>query len=191
MRRVYLLAILLMIFAGSALAEDRFEHGDWALQFRDGMGEASTHENGTAMFGMLCADRSCRYYFANSVPCEPGSNYPLMLTTQAGALAFDAICEPMTTPNGDVMLYWFNESNRLNEALAQSDAIGFAFPLTNGQFKFSGFSMNGYSDAIRRMVDGLRERMEAKRQSEDKPLPVPEDAPGGELVPVDTGIQRI
>ncbi len=191
MRRLFLLATLLTILACPAQADDRFEHGDWVSQFRDGMGEASTHENGTSMFGMLCAERSCRYYFANSVPCEPGSNYPLMLTTQAGALAFDAICEPMSTSNGDVMLYWFNESERLNDALAQSEAIGFAFPLTNGQFKLSGFSMNGYTDAIRRMVDGLRERLDEKRQSGNETLPVPEDAPGIEAVPVDTGINRI
>lgn len=191
MRSLFLLVTMLLAFALPAHADDRVEHGDWVSQFRDGMGEASTHENGASMFGMLCANRSCRYYFANSVPCEPGNNYPLMLTTKIGALAFDAICEPMNTANGEVMLYWFNESDRVNDALAQSDAIGFAFPLTNGQFRISSFSMMGYTDAIRRMVNGLRERLEEKPQSDSDSLPVPEDVPDGDVVPVDTGINRI
>lgn len=193
MRSLCLLAILLATLACRAMADDRVEHGDWVSQFRDDMGEASTHENGTSMFGMLCADRVCRYYFANGVPCDPGNNYPLMLTTGAGALAMDAICEPMSTANGDVMLYWFNESKRLNDALAQSDAIGFAFPLTSGRFKTSTFSMNGFTDAINRMVDALRERLEQSKPSKEsgpEALPQPEQVPDGEVVPVDIDINR-
>ena len=190
MRRLFLLATLLATFCCPVLADDRVEHGDWISQFREGMGEASTHSNGTAMFGMLCANRSCRYYFANGIPCEAGNNYPLMLTTGAGALAFDAICEPMSTQNGDVMLYWFNESAALNDAFAQSEAIGFAFPLTNGQFRTSVFSMNGYTDAMRRMVDGMRERLDEKPEQPTEPLPEPHDVPDGDSVPVDIDINR-
>lgn len=194
MRRLFLLATLLTMLSCPVAADDRVEHGDWISQFRDGMGEASTHSNGIAMFGMLCADRSCRYYFANGIPCEAGNNYPLMLTTKAGALAFDAICEPMSTQNGDVMLYWFNESAALNDALSQSEAIGFAFPLTNGQFRTSVFSMNGYTDAMRRMVDGMRERLDQKQDPNQdtpvEPLPEPHEVPDGDSVPVDIDINR-
>ncbi len=190
MRHLFLLTTLLAVLACPVSAEERVEHGDWASQFRDGMGEASTHENGTSMFGMLCAEQVCRYYFANGVPCEAGSNYPLMLTTGAGALAFDAICEPMTTANGDVMLYWFNESRQVNDAFAQSDAIGFAFPLTSGQFRISTFSMNGYADAIRRMVGVMREQREDQRPPEASPSPAAEDVPDGDPVPTDIDINR-
>lgn len=158
MRRLLLAFVVLLSVAGSAIADDREQHGDWASQFLDGMGEASTHESGTSVLGMLCANDACRYYFANGIDCQPGMNYPLMLTTAAGALSIDAICEPMNTANGDVMLYWFNESSRLNEAFAQSSEVGFAFPLSNGQFKLSKFSMKGYEAAIERMVNGVRER---------------------------------
>ncbi len=164
MRRLLTLFCLCLIVVG-AHAEDRMEHGDWSSQFLDGMGEASTHENGESMFGMLCAAGSCRYYFANGIDCEAGNNYPLMVTTAAGALAFDAICEPMNTANGDVMLYLFNEAPRLNEAFGQSMAVGFAFPMTDGQFKISKFSMKGYEQAIERMVNGMR----AKREAESNP----------------------
>jgi hypothetical protein len=164
MRRLLPLFCLCLIVVG-AHAEDRMEHGDWSSQFLDGMGEASTHENGESMFGMLCAAGSCRYYFANGIDCEAGNNYPLMVTTAAGALAFDAICEPMNTANGDVMLYLFNEAPRLNEAFGQSMAVGFAFPMTDGQFKISKFSMKGYEQAIERMVNGMR----AKREAESNP----------------------
>lgn len=155
----YLLAFaLLLSLLGAAVADDREQHDDWSSQFIDDMGEASTHENGTSVFGMLCATDSCRYYFANGIDCEAGMNYPLMLTTAAGAMSVDAICEPMGTANGDVMLYWFNESSRLNDAYATSAEIGIAFPLSGGQFKLSKFSMKGYEAAIERMINGVRER---------------------------------
>jgi hypothetical protein len=151
MRQLLLLVVLGFGVSALTNAEDRVEHGDWASQFREGMGEASTHDNGKAMFGMLCANRVCRYYFANGTPCEPGNNYPMMLTTKAGAVALDSVCEPMETANGEVMLYWFSESAQLNDALSRSESVGFAFPLTSGHFRTNVFSMAGYNDAIGRM----------------------------------------
>ena len=180
MRRLILSALLAMVAACPVGAEDRVEHGDWVSQFLDDKGEASTHDNGTAMFGMLCADRLCRYYYANGIDCDPGSNYPLMITTAVGAMAIDAICEPMKTANGDVKLFWIPESPKLNEALGQSEAIGIAFPLTSGQFRTNLFSMNGYEEAIARMVEGLRERM----GQEGAPSSEPE---GGSEVPDNPG----
>ena len=190
MRRLLLSAVLALAAVFPLHADDRVEHGDWVSQFNGDRGEASTHDNGTAMFGMLCADRLCRYYYANGLECEPGNNYPMMLTTAAGAMAIDAICEPMTTANGDVMLYWFNESRQVNDAFAQSDAIGFAFPLTSGQFRISTFSMNGYADAIRRMVGVMREQREDQRPPEASPSPAAEDVPDGDPVPTDIDINR-
>ncbi len=163
MRRLLLAFVLLLNVAAAAFADDRQQHGDWSSQFLEDMGEASTHESGTSVFGMLCANDSCRYYFANGIDCQPGLNYPLMLTTAAGALSIEAICEPMNTANGDVMLYWFSESNKLNDAFANSPEVGFAFPLSSGQFKLSKFSMKGYEAAIERMVNGLRERRDSSQ----------------------------
>ena len=156
-------------------AEDRADHGDWTSQFQDGMGEASTHENGMSMFGMLCGNGSCRYYFANGLDCEPSVNYPLMLTTDVGAVPVEAVCEPMATANGDVLLYWFAETPYLNEAFTKTPAIGIAFPLTNGEFKLSRFSMSGFSDAVERMVEVMRgdkpqeSTKENDQQSEPRP----------------------
>lgn len=161
MRSLLITLVLLPCLLGAAMADDRVEHGDWSSQFLDGMGEASTHENGLSAFGMLCANGACRYYFANGIDCQTGTNYPLMLTTNSGALSVDATCEPMSTANGDLMLYWFGESERLNEAFEASAELGIAFPLTSGQFKLSKFSMNGYAAAIERMVNGLRAKREA------------------------------
>ena len=84
MRRLILSALITLFAACPVSAEDRVEHGDWVSQFLGDKGEASTHDNGTAMFGMLCADRLCRYYYANGIDCDPGSNYPVMVTTAAG-----------------------------------------------------------------------------------------------------------
>ncbi len=160
MRRWLSLICMALVWATPVQAEDRMQHGDWSSQFQEGMAEASTNEEGRAVFGMLCADGRCRYYFANGIDCAPGNRYPLMLTTAAGALNLEAVCEQMSTANGDVLLYWFNESPQLNAAFEESPDVGFAFPMSNGQFRTSKFSMKGYDEAIRRMVDGLRARRE-------------------------------
>ena len=156
-QRVIVLLALMLSVVLPASADDRAEHGDWASQFLNGMGEASTHENGMSMLGMLCGNGSCRYYFANGVDCEPSGNYPIMVTTDVGAIPVEAVCEPMTTANGEVMLYWFVETPDLNEAFVKTSVIGIAFPLTNGEFKTSKFSMNGFAQAVERMVNIMRE----------------------------------
>ena len=69
MQRLAVVIALIFSVVLNVVAEDRAEHGDWTSQFLEGMGEASTHENGLSMFGILCGDDSCRYYFANGLDC--------------------------------------------------------------------------------------------------------------------------
>lgn len=158
MRKMLIGLTMLLAFTLTAQADDKVEHKDWSSQFMEDMGEATTHENGMSTFGMLCAKGSCRYYFANGIDCNAGSAYPLTITTSEGALSVAAICEPMNSANGEVMLYWFDESDAVNVAFKKSRAVGFAFPLTNGEFKTSKFSMDGFNDAIERMIRGVQER---------------------------------
>lgn len=174
-QRLIVLMVLIFWVVVPASADEKAEHGDWTSQFLDGMGEASTHENGVSMLGMLCGNGSCRYYFANGLDCEPSGNYPLMVTTDVGAVPVEAVCEPMITPNGEVMLYWFAETPYLNEAFVKTPVIGIAFPLTNGEFKTSKFSMNGFAQAVERMVnimrDGKSQESTKEKQAPSEPRP--------------------
>jgi hypothetical protein len=137
--RLALIVLAWLVFLPScALADDRVEHGDWYSQFLEGMGEAGTHENGLSTFGILCADGNCRYYFANGINCEPSSNYPFMV-------------------------YWFNESDAINQAFQKTMVVGFAFPLSDGKFKVNKFSMDGFKAALDRMVSGLRDKRERQK----------------------------
>ncbi len=165
-----LLLLLLLSLSLPVLAEDRVQHGSWSSQFLEGMGEATTHENGTSTFGILCAQGSCRYYFANGIDCEPGGNYPFMITTDSGALTIEGVCEPVATANGDILVYWFNENDAMNRAFQQTPVVGFAFPLTSGKFRLSSFSMDGFTDAIQRMVNGVRERGDVPASSQQQEL---------------------
>ncbi|MFM8466344.1 MAG: hypothetical protein ACKOAO_02130 [Oxalobacteraceae bacterium] len=170
MQRAWFSLLIFLFLSMPALADDRVSHGSWSSQFLDGMGEATTHENGTSTFGILCAQGSCRYYFANGIDCEPSGNYPFMITTDAGALTIEGVCEPVPTPNGDILVYWFNENDAMNRAFQQTPVVGFAFPLTNGKFRLSSFSMEGFNEAIQRMVSGLRERSDSPASSQQQDL---------------------
>ncbi len=166
MRRLLSLAALLAAAANPLLANERMEHAEWASEFYQGAGEASTRENGISRFGLSCNDEICRFYYENGIDCEPGSNYPIVISTSAGSMAIETICAPATTVDGEVMRYWFAELPHFNDALMQSDAIGVAFPLSNGQFKISQFLMNGYGEATERVASGLRARR-AEREAKE------------------------
>lgn len=188
MHRIFIGLTLLLSLSVTAQAEDKLEHGDWSSQFQEEMGEATTHENGRSLFGMLCATNSCRYYFANGTECESSATYPLMITTNEGALAIDAVCESTQSASGDVMLYWFNETDSMSKAFHNTPVVGFAFPLTNGQFKTSIFSMNGFNEAVDRVLTVMRERVvedkpnESASPSATEPPAEPADAPANELL---------
>lgn len=158
-------------------AEDRAEHGNWISQYLQGMGQASTQENDQSMFGMVCGEGRCRYYFANGLDCEPSVNYPLMITTDLGAVPVEAVCEPMPTDSGEMLLYWFAEMRYLNEAFEKTPTIGIAFPLTNGEFKFSRFSMNGFSDAVKRVAIVMRDSKSLEPAQEQTQEPTPGQTP--------------
>ncbi len=170
MRRLLSLAALLAAAANPVLADERMEHAEWASEFYQGTGEASTKEGGMSRFGLSCNDDSCRFYYENGVDCEPGSNYPIVISTSAGSMAVETICAPAATSDGEVMRYWFAELSHFNDALMQSDAIGVAFPLANGQFRISQFLMNGYGEASERVASGLRARRAEReaRESADR-----------------------
>lgn len=167
MRSIVIIAAVIMSLCVGVQADDKVEHGDWSSQFMEGMGEATTHENGMSVFGMLCAQNTCRYYFANNTECQPRNTYSMMVTTKAGAVAIETVCEKVESANGDLLLYWFNETNAMNQAFATSPEVSFAFPLNNGKFKVSSFSMNGFTQAIERMISGLRDRTKARSGDRD------------------------
>ena len=62
----------------------------------------------------------------------------------------------MSPANGDVLVYWFNENDVMNRAFLQTPVVGFAFPLTDGKFKLSSFSMEGYKEAVERTIEAAK-----------------------------------
>ena len=158
MRRLLSLAALLAAATFPVLADDRMEHAEWVSEFRESTGEASTKDISMARFGMLCTEDSCRYFYDNGINCEPGNNYPVVIATSAGSIAVETVCAPATTPSGDAMRYWFADLPQFNDALMQSDTVGIAFPLSNGQFRISQFLMNGFGEASERVTSVLRAR---------------------------------
>lgn len=165
MRRLLSLAALLAAASFPVLADERMEHAEWASEFRDGTGEASTKDISMARFGMLCTEDSCRFYYENGINCEPGNNYPIVIATSAGSIAVETVCAPATT-GGEASRYWFADLPQFYDALMQSDTIGVAFPLSNGQFRISQFLMNGFGEATERVSSALRAR-KAEREARE------------------------
>lgn len=157
MRRLLSLAALLAAASFPVLADERMEHAEWVSEFREGTGEASTKDISMAKFGMLCTEDSCRFYYENGINCEPGNNYPIVIATSAGSIAVETVCAPAMT-GSDATRYWFADLPQFYDALMQSDTVGVAFPLSNGQFRISQFLMNGFGEATERVSSSLRAR---------------------------------
>lgn len=166
MRRLLSSAALLAAAAFPVLADERMEHAEWVSEFREGMGEASTKESGMSGFGMQCSEDGCRFFYENGIKCEPGATYPVVIATSVGSIAVETVCAPVMTADGEAGRYWFNDSPQFSDALMQSDTVGVAFPLANGQFKISQFLMNGYGEATERVAAGLRAR-KAEREARE------------------------
>lgn len=166
MRRLLSSAALLAAAAFPVLADERMEHAEWVSEFHEGTGEASTKESGMTNFGMQCSEDGCRFFYSNGINCEPGTTYPVVIATSAGSIAVETVCAPVATADGETGRYWFNDSPQFNDALMQSDTVGIAFPLANGQFKISQFLMNGYGEAVERVMSGLRAR-KAEREARE------------------------
>jgi hypothetical protein len=147
------IAASLMIFALHCVAcpvawalDYRTQFGDWTSQSRDGLFEAYTSNENRTSFGLMCSERSCLAYYSTARTCESGAQYPALVNSGNGARPVLLECRDWKTRS--VKVLWAQDIYEITQNLRDIEEFSVAFPLANGRFLFSNFSLVGYRQAV-------------------------------------------
>jgi len=141
---------LLCVTASSlTLADDQY-FGSWgAGELTDGAGAfAGTVNDSGALFGQFCykRDGNCAWLLAISTSCEDGTRYPVLINGGTGSDTAQVICTG-TTGDGKSR-YVFSDFDTIGRAIVGAKTIGFAFPMRDGMFQVSRFTLDGSPEAL-------------------------------------------
>lgn len=145
-------------------------YGDWsAQQLSDTAYMATTTNDAGSLFGTLCTATSCSAIINPKIECDPGGKYPALVNTPGGSFPTSLLCEAV----GEVLLYSFDLTDNLTDAMSIGGVIGLAFPMESGEFKVSRFSLTGAARAtarIQQLAQGLAPSPERARVSDETTL---------------------
>ncbi|WP_280815489.1 hypothetical protein [Variovorax sp. TBS-050B] len=146
------------LFASVAHAQTAI--GPWYVSdMNDGAGSfVGTINDSGGMFGKYCYvnSQSCVWMMTADVGCEAGSEYPVLLNSDSGAALVTVSCKPIDGKNR----YFFNSYTDVDDAVARSSRIGFAFPMESGQFRVTRFDIRQSTAAMKALETRMRKRPE-------------------------------
>ncbi|MGB8932197.1 MAG: hypothetical protein WCC48_13215 [Anaeromyxobacteraceae bacterium] len=142
-----LVALCAALIALRADAQAR-QFGAWATGVMDGNKGvfAATINDSGGLLGQYCyrESGSCLWLLANDADCEDGAKYPVLLNTDSGAANATIRCVKL---DGKAR-YVFEAFNVIDDAVRSASWFGIAFPMVNGRFQVSRFSMQGAAQAV-------------------------------------------
>ena len=147
---------MVALFANLAYAQTTI--GPWYISdMNDGSGSfAGTINDSGGIFGKYCyaSAQSCVWIMTADVGCESGSEYPVLLNSDSGAAPVTVSCKPIDGKNR----YFFNSYSQVDDAVARSSRIGFAFPMASGQFQVTRFDIRQSTAAMNALDARMRKR---------------------------------
>jgi hypothetical protein len=147
-------AVLFLTITGSVAVnaqENRF--GEWTVDFTNDKTNvyAATANDSGSVLGEYCSleKHVCNWMLAMDTACEGAGVFPLLGNAASGSVQLGVTCGgKVATPSGQVYQYFFTSWKDLELLLKDSGLVGFAFPLADGQFKVTRFSLTGRTDAM-------------------------------------------
>jgi hypothetical protein len=135
------------LFALRAEAQGR-QFGAWAagvLDGKEGVFAATVNDSG-GVLGQYCYREagSCLWLLANDINCEDGAKYPVLVNTDSGAANTTIRCVKV---DGKAR-YVFEVFDLIDDAVRSASWFGIAFPMEDGRFQVSRFSMQGAAQAV-------------------------------------------
>lgn len=165
-----LLVGVLLAFSLGAQAE-RLALQSWIVDLNGQTNEAHTANDSKSSFGVFCSGEKCLFYLHQSLKCDPGAKYSVLMNSQAISTALSMEC---TQIGGNLfqILDPFEEVLRVTQA---GEVICFAIALQSGAFAVNPFSLAGAKPAIERAFLEA-----AKSKFREQKLP-PENTPKSTL----------
>jgi hypothetical protein len=161
MRRVIEVALVVssLLAGGSAHAtEKRF--GDWTVGVISGDAGlyAATENDSGGMLGKYCyaEQAACLWLLVTDIKCDDGSRYPVLVNTDQGAASTDIVCKLFK----GLPRYMFANFDEIDTLVNGATRVGIAFPMKNGLFQVSRFSMVGSARAVAFMTKTMEDVVE-------------------------------
>jgi hypothetical protein len=145
--------VLLLLVFGSAVAAAGSSKvfGDWIVDFTDDHSTiyAATVNDSNAVLGEYCtlSTHECSWLLGMEVACEDSGSFPALGSTSTGAASLNLVCGGKLD-TGKYYQYIFAKWQDVETLLKDAGMVGFAFPLADGKFKVSRFSLKGRTDAM-------------------------------------------
>jgi hypothetical protein len=126
---------------------------------------AATINDSGGVLGLYCfvSEGNCFWLLSNDVDCTEGNRYPVLVNADAGSSSQEIFCMKLQGKRG----YAFANFEAIDATVRASKRIGIAFPMADGYFSVSRFSLDGASAAISFMAS-LREAMQQKSTRDTK-----------------------
>jgi hypothetical protein len=138
---------LATLCADRASAQEK-HFGAWVVGLlgeNEGVYAQTTNDSG-GVLGEYCykKEATCVWALANDVKCEQGSKYTVLVNSDAGAVSMEIACLVL---DGKAF-YAFAHFDSIDGIARNASRVGIAFPMKNGLFQVSRFSLDGASSAL-------------------------------------------
>ncbi|MGH8460186.1 MAG: hypothetical protein ACRESS_01135 [Stenotrophobium sp.] len=103
------------------------------------------------LLGQYCeiSTGSCAWELGMATGCEEGSEYPVLVNSESGAIQLTVKCTAANTAK--ISEYYFTNFDSIDKLIKAGQKIGIAFPLQAGTFRAIYFSLIGSTEAVTNM----------------------------------------
>lgn len=148
------IAVGAALLAATAAHAQKF--GDWTVEKMEGDASfyAATMNSTGGLLGKVCTFDGCKWVVTLQATCDRDAHYPALLASKAGAAHVSLVCEPNEKTPGR---YVFSDYDIAEKAFAAGDSTGLAFPMDDGGFRVSRFSLRGMTAAVTQLAVRVRD----------------------------------
>jgi hypothetical protein len=157
-----LIAMGLLLLALTAQAE-KLASQNWVVDLNGQVNEAYAANDSNSSFGVFCSGEKCLFYLHQTLKCDPGTKYSVLMNSQAISTALSMEC----TQIGGNLFQILDPFEVVLKATQAGEMIGFAVALQSGAFAVTRFSLVGAKPAIER---ALLEAAKSKLREQKSPL---------------------
>jgi hypothetical protein len=166
----FVLAAILLACSVGVQAE-KLASQNWVVDLNGQTNEAYTANDSKSSFGVFCSGEKCLFYLHQSLKCDPGAKYSVLMNSLAISTALSMEC----TQIGGNLFQILDPFEAVLKAAQAGEMIGFAVALQSGAFAVNRFSLVGAKPAIERAL------LEAAKSKFRDQKPPPENIPKSTL----------
>ena len=148
MKMIKILLTLGFFFLSISVQAEKLASQNWVVDLNGQANEAYTANDSNSSFGVFCSGEKCLFYLHQTLKCDPGTKYSVLMNSQAISTALSMEC----TQIGGNLFQILDPFDAVLKATQTGEMIGFAVALQSGAFAVTRFSLVGAKPAIERAL---------------------------------------